>query len=206
MSLSTDTYYTLAEISEGIYKEKGSKFIAYAVPCYSEEEAKNYLEQWRKEHHQSRHVCYAYRFGLDKTIYRANDDGEPSNSAGTPILGQIQSFDLTNILIGVVRYFGGTKLGVGGLIHAYKTAAKEAIEAGKITKQQVFKRFQLEFTYDEMPAVMSYCKQQNAHIQEQLFDLTCRLILAIPLSKSTYFELEIPEKVTVKPLNEIPYL
>lgn len=206
MSLAPDQYYTVAALAEGIYKEKGSKFIGYVVPCYSEEEAKTWLEQWRKAHHQARHVCYAYRFGLDKTIYRANDDGEPSNSAGTPILGQIQSFDLTNVLIGVVRYFGGTKLGVGGLIHAYKTAAREAIEAGTIVQQQVFQQYQLDFTYDEMPAVMSYCKQQNAQIQEQLFDLSCRLILAVPLSKSSPFENEIPEKVTIIPLNEIPYL
>ena len=92
------TYHTIANISEGIYKEKGSKFIAYAVACYSEEEAKQFLETWRKSHHQARHVCYAYRFGVDKKVFRANDDGEPNNSAGVPILGQIQSFDLTNIL------------------------------------------------------------------------------------------------------------
>ena len=128
MSLKS-TYFTVKRRSEGTYKEKGSKFIGIAVPCWNEDEAKNYLSEWRKEHHQARHLCYAYRFGLSGDIYRANDDGEPNNSAGAPILGQIQSFELSNVLIGVVRYYGGTKLGVGGLINAYRTAAKEAIEA-----------------------------------------------------------------------------
>ncbi|MFN6013681.1 MAG: IMPACT family protein, partial [Flavobacteriales bacterium] len=116
MSELRTTYRTLDELSMGIYKEKGSKFIGLAIACYTEAEAKVYLEKWRKEHYQSRHLCYAYRFGVDKQLYRANDDGEPNNSAGAPILGQIQSFDLSNVLIGVVRYYGGTKLGVGGLI------------------------------------------------------------------------------------------
>src|SRR3989338_10257684 len=119
------TYLTLETLSEGVYKEKGSKFIGLAQACYSEEEAKDLLAQWKNEHHQARHLCYAYRFGVHKDVWRANDDGEPSNSAGPPILGQIDAFDLSNVLIGVVRYFGGTKLGVGGLIAAYRAAAKE---------------------------------------------------------------------------------
>lgn len=181
-----DSYKTLESLSEGIYKEKGSKFIAYAVPCYSEQEAKDYLQTWRKQHHQSRHVCYAYRFGLKKEIVRANDDGEPSNSAGAPILGQIQSFDLTNVLIGVVRYFGGTKLGVGGLIHAYKTAAREAIEYGNIIEKQVFEHLNVKFGYAAMPEVMNVVKTHQIQIESQVFEDTCLLQLALPLDKKTY--------------------
>lgn len=180
MSNTVDTYYTLVDFSEGLYKEKGSKFIAYAVPCTTEEEAKEFLQEWRKAHHQARHVCYAYRFGLDKSIYRANDDGEPSNSAGQPILGQIQSYDLTNVLIGVVRYFGGTKLGVGGLITAYRAAAKDAIENGKIVEKQVFQNFQLNFPYDSLPEVMSVSKLLDLTQSHQVFDLDCSLQLAVP--------------------------
>lgn len=193
-----DTYKTLETLSEGLYKEKGSKFIAYAAPCFSEDEAKIHLENWRKEHHQARHVCYAYRFGLDKSVYRANDDGEPSNSAGQPILGQIQSFDLTNILIGVVRYFGGTKLGVGGLVTAYKTAAKDAIENGKIVERKVFQHYRLTFSYNDMPEIMAFCKQKNWQTSNQNFDLNCNLDVAIPLDevqlfheKVKFLELEI---------------
>lgn len=182
-----DTYLTLAAQSEGLYKEKGSKFIAYAIPCYSEEEVKEHLNNWRKEHHQARHVCYAYRLGLDKSIFRANDDGEPSNSAGQPILGQIQSFNLTNILIAVVRYFGGTKLGVGGLIVAYKTAAKEAIEAGKIIEKQVYQNYLLSFQYDALPEVMSICKQMNLMQSEQQFDIQCSLKVSVPVNDVPLF-------------------
>jgi uncharacterized YigZ family protein len=177
-----DTYFTLKELSEGLYKEKGSKFIAYAVPCFSEADAKVFLQNWKKEHHQARHVCYAYRFGLDKSVFRANDDGEPSNSAGQPILGQIQSFDLTNILIGVVRYFGGTKLGVGGLITAYKTAAKEAIENGEIVEKHVFQNYRLSFQYDSLPQIMTICKHLNLTQSNQQFDSNCSLTIAVPLN------------------------
>ena len=122
------TYKTLENLSEGLYKEKGSKFIGYATPCYNELEAKEFLNSWKKDNNQARHLCYAYRFGLTNFTTRTNDDGEPSNSAGMPIYGQLQSFNVTNILVVVVRYFGGTKLGVGGLIKAYKNGAKLALE------------------------------------------------------------------------------
>lgn len=175
-------------LSEGIYKEKGSKFIGYAVACYSEDEAKIHLAEWKKMHHQARHVCYAYRFGLDKKVFRANDDGEPSNSAGIPILGQIQSFDLSNVLIGVVRYFGGTKLGVGGLIQAYKAAAKEAIEEGKIIEKQVFEHFEIKFTYNEMPEIMSLVKNHHLTIEKQDFAENCLLQIAVPFVKSAFVQ------------------
>ena len=184
-----NTYKTVSGISESLYKEKGSKFIAYAVPCETEDEAKIHLEEWRKQHHQARHVCYAYRFGISGDVYRANDDGEPSNSAGQPILGQILSFELTNILIGVVRYFGGTKLGVGGLITAYKTAAKEALEAATIIEKEVLLHLNFEFTYEEMPSIMSILKQANTTIKTQQFDLKCTLIAAInPNEKESFLE------------------
>lgn len=191
-------YRTLNEISEGLYKEKGSKFIAYAVECYSEEEAKKYLETWRKDHHQARHVCYAYRFGVNKDIYRANDDGEPNNSAGIPILGQIQSFDLTNILIGVVRYFGGTKLGVGGLITAYKESAKDAIENGKIVEKEIFEWVQLKFEYSDMPSIMSFVKQNSIEVKEQKFEIDCELVLKLPILKKEIFKIELNDYKSLK--------
>lgn len=192
------TYHTVANISEGIYKEKGSKFIAYAVACYSEEEAKQFLDNWRKSHHQARHVCYAYRFGVDKKVFRANDDGEPNNSAGVPILGQIQSFDLTNVLIGVVRYFGGTKLGVGGLITAYKEAAKEAIQEAEIIELEIFEWVNLKFSYEDMPSVMSLVKQKGLVIHEQLFDLDCKLKLNLPLQNKDLLKNEFEKFSSVE--------
>lgn len=184
----TDTYKTIESLSEGLYKEKGSKFIGYAVSCYSEQEAKVFLNEWRKAHHQSRHLCYAYRFGLKKDVFRANDDGEPSNSAGAPILGQIQSFDLTNVLVGVIRYFGGTKLGVGGLIHAYRTAAKEAIVSGLIIEKQVFEHVVLKFSYNEMPEIMSFVKSHQLSIEKQDFTESCILNVALPLDRADFLK------------------
>lgn len=187
--MSKETKYrTLEGLSEGMYKEKGSKFIAYAAPCFSEEEAKILMTEWRKSHHQARHLCYAFRFGADKKVYRANDDGEPNNSAGAPILGQIQSFDLSNVLIGVVRYFGGTKLGVGGLIHAYKTAAKEAIENGVIVEKELKEQFELSFTYHEVPFVMSLVKQMDLQVLNTDFQLDCKLTVEIALDRSEQFK------------------
>lgn len=178
---SSSTYLTLKHQSEGLYKEKGSKFIGIAVPCYNEEDAKSFLEGWRQEHHQARHVCYAYRFGVKKEVYRANDDGEPNNSAGAPILGQIESYDLTNILIGVVRYYGGTKLGVGGLINAYRTAAKEAIENGEIVELELFYWAHLSFDYVDMPQVMNVLKKANIDIEAKSFEVACEVVVKISL-------------------------
>lgn len=174
-------YKTLKQQSEGLYKEKGSKFIAYAVACYTEEEAKEFLEKWRKEHYQSRHLCWAYRFGLDKKQFRVNDDGEPSNSAGAPILGQIQSFDLTNVLIGVVRYFGGVKLGVGGLIHAYREAAIDALQQAEIVEIEVFHHIRATFDYSVMPDVMNWLKRMNIDYSNQQFELNCNIDMKFPL-------------------------
>ncbi len=178
----TFTYKTLDKLSEGLYKEKGSKFIAYASPCNNENEAKELLLEWKKEHHQARHLCYAYRFGVNQYSTRANDDGEPSNSAGAPILGQIQSFELTNVLIGVIRYFGGTKLGVGGLITAYKSASKDAIDNGKIITKELETKVELNFPYEKLPQIMSIVKNHNLQITYQDFQLHCALHLLFPQS------------------------
>ncbi len=187
------TYKTVKQQSEGLYKEKGSKFIAYAVSCYTEEEAKEYLEKWRKEHYQSRHVCWAYRFGLDKKQFRANDDGEPSNSAGAPILGQIQSFDLTNVLIGVVRYFGGVKLGVGGLIHAYREAASDALQQAKIIEIEVFHHIRATFNYETMPEVMNWLKRMNIEYSNQQFELDCKIEMKFPLDKISELKVQLED-------------
>lgn len=165
--------------SDGQYKEKKSKFIGLAINCEEEEEAKQILKKWRNTHHQAGHLCYAYRFGIKKDVFRSNDDGEPSNSAGPPILGQIKSFDLTNVLIGVVRYYGGVNLGVGGLINAYRTAAKEAIENGIIITEIVKDHFELYFDYVDMPLIMSDVKESDAIIKKQIFEKDCALHIAI---------------------------
>lgn len=187
------TYNTLKLRTEGLYKEKGSKFIGIAQSCYSEEEAKELLSEWKKEHHQAGHLCYAYRFGKELTVFRANDDGEPSNSAGAPILGQIQSFGLTNVLIGVVRYYGGTKLGVGGLINAYRTAAKEALEKNEIIEVEVFHHFRLIFDYPIMSDIMNWLKKSNLDYKNQLFEVNCQLEVAFPLLRSEQLLAELNE-------------
>ena len=174
-----------------MYKEKGSKFIGIAVACYNEDESKTFIEEWKKEHHQARHLCYAYRFGMDMNVYRANDDGEPNNSAGAPILGQIDSFELTNVLIGVVRYYGGTKLGVGGLINAYRTAAKEALLNGIIIEKEIFEWIQLKFTYQDMPQVMNVLKKHNLETKDTKFEVSCELTTNLDLKKNTEIKKEL---------------
>ncbi len=196
------TYKTLTNLSEGLYKEKGSKFIGYATACYNESEAKEFLTTWKKENHQARHLCYAYRFGVTNYIIRANDDGEPSNSAGIPILGQIQSFELTNVLIGVVRYFGGTKLGVGGLITAYKSAAKDAIENGIIIEKELQTTVEILFPYEKLPNIMGLLKNIEVQIKTQDFNLDCRLEIQFPKSK----ELTLFNNLKNIPLVEINIL
>jgi len=179
-------YRTVDKLTEGFYKEKNSKFIAYAIACYSENDVKNNLDIWRKKHPQAGHLCYAYRLGLEGAKYRANDDGEPSNSAGAPILGQIDSFNLTNVLIGVVRYYGGVNLGVGGLITAYRSVAKDAIENGEIVELEVHQWFTITFNYEDMPHVMNFLKKQNIPISEKKFEIDCELKIELPLSISDH--------------------
>jgi len=184
-------YNTLEKKSTGLYKEKGSKFIGIVQACYDESEAKTLLEKWKNEHHQARHLCYAYRFGVDKKKYRANDDGEPNNSAGAPILGQIESFDLTNVLIGVVRYYGGTKLGVGGLINAYRTAAKDAIRNGEIVELEVHQWVKLTFDYTDMPHIMNLIKKNNVSMSDKIFEENCGLTLQLKLEVADFILKEL---------------
>jgi uncharacterized YigZ family protein len=162
-----DEYKTLQEISEGLYKEKGSKFIAIATPAATFDEVKLQLELLRKRYHDARHHCYAYRLGEEPFEIRFSDDGEPSGTAGKPIFGQIQSFDLTNVLITVIRYFGNVKLGTGGLIRAYRAAARDAIENGKIIKKTWLTNFEIQFNYLQMNDVMHIIKDENLRIVSQ---------------------------------------
>jgi uncharacterized YigZ family protein len=173
-----DTYKTLKEASKEIlFKEKNSKFFGYAFPVSSEEEIKKHIEHLKKEHFSARHWCYAYQIGIEKTHYRANDDGEPNNSAGMPIYGQIQSFEVTNVLVVVVRYFGGVKLGVGGLISAYKVAAQMALEESEIIEKTIDKYFALSFNYAHMNKVMRIIKEKNLSIVSQKMEMDCEIII-----------------------------
>jgi len=174
-----DTYLTLKSQSQGLYKEKGSKFLAFAYPVESEQETKEILETLKKQYHDARHHCYAYILGKDGQDFRANDDGEPGHSAGDPILGQIRSNNLTNTLIVVIRYFGGTKLGVGGLITAYKTAAAEAIAANEIITAVVTERVSFEFDYPNMNEVMRLTKALDLKIMDQHFDNRCSMTVEV---------------------------
>ena len=176
-------YLSIAKISEGFYKEKGSKFYAFAVPCKTEEEVKTFIQAKRKEHHQAVHVCSAFRLGSDKKLYRSSDDGEPSNSAGPPILGQIQSFDVSNVLIAVVRYYGGTNLGVGGLITAYRSAAKDAMEQAEIIECEEEAIWELQFSYADMPHVMKTLKAHPCTILKQELGDSGMVEVSIPLSQ-----------------------
>jgi uncharacterized YigZ family protein len=176
-------YLSIAKISEGFYKEKGSKFYAFAVPCKTEDEVKSFIQAKRKEHHQAVHVCSAFRLGSDKKMYRSSDDGEPSNSAGPPILGQIQSFDLSNVLIAVVRYYGGTNLGVGGLITAYRTAAKDALEQAQIIECEEEVVWELQFSYADLPQVMKSLKSFPCRILTQELSEIGKISVSIPLSQ-----------------------
>ncbi|MDE5421859.1 YigZ family protein [Ancylomarina sp. DW003] len=181
--MQTDSYKTIQTVSEGIYKEKGSKFITYAFPVSCEEDIKAAIDKLKKDYYDARHHCYAYMLGADKKNFRANDDGEPSSTAGKPILGQILSSELTNILIVVVRYFGGTKLGVSGLIHAYKTAAFDAISNAEIIEKTVNDIYDIHFDYLVMNDVMRIIKEEQSLQIDQDFNLTCRITLSIRQSE-----------------------
>ena len=184
--------------SEGFYAEKGSKFIGIALPCSSADQAKELLEAARKEHPKAGHFCYAYRFGLNGDQYRANDDGEPSNSAGAPILGQLQSFEITNVLIIVLRYYGGTKLGVGGLINAYRTGAKEAILAGKIVEREVYEWININFEYPDMPTVMNLIKKHQLEMVEHEFEISCRIKTNLRINFAQEIKAELNSLDSVK--------
>ncbi len=175
-----DTYKTIqTEGEEVLFKDRNSKFFGYTFPVSSEEEVKNIIENLKKRHHSARHWCYAWQIGTENIRYRINDDGEPSNSAGQPIYGQIQSFEVTNILIVVVRYFGGIKLGVGGLINAYRTTAQLALEASKITQKTINLDYLISFEYKDMNKVMRIIKENNLKITKQELKLDCKIYISV---------------------------
>ena len=174
-----DTYLTISRTSEGIYKEKMSKILAFAIPVSSVEDVKKQLEKYQKEYYDARHVCWAYMLGPQRTDCRSNDNGEPSGTAGKPILGQINSAGLTDILIVVVRYFGGIKLGTSGLIVAYREAASEAIAANEIIERQVEDEVHFGFEYPLMNEVMRIVKEEGPTIVSQIFDMDCEMTLRI---------------------------
>ena len=176
----SDTYKTIESPSdELLFKEKNSKFFGYAFPIKNEDEVKPIIDVLRKKHFGAGHFCYAFQIGTDKINFRANDDGEPSNTAGMPIYGQIQSFGLTNVLVVVVRFFGGTKLGVGGLITAYKTAAQMVLETTNIIEKTINIHFVITFDYKNMNKVMRIIKEKNIDIINQKMELSCKIEIAI---------------------------
>lgn len=176
----SDTYKTIDQPGkESLYKEKGSKFYGYTFPVKNEEEIEAALGQLREKHHKARHHCYAWQLGTEEIQYRVNDDGEPSNSAGMPIYGQIQAFEVTNILIVSVRYFGGVKLGVGGLVTAYKTSARLALEASDIRTKTIDVDFRIHFDYPEMSIVMETINRENLKITHQNLGLDCQIFIRV---------------------------
>ncbi|MEN3322455.1 YigZ family protein [Mariniflexile soesokkakense] len=197
-----DTYKTIETSTEGIlFKEKNSKFFGYAFPVLNEDDVKLHIETLKKEHHAARHWCYAYQLGTETIYYRTNDDGEPSNSAGMPIYGQIQSFEVTNILIVVVRYFGGVKLGVGGLISAYRATAQLTLEALSIVEKTINIDFLITFDYKNMNTVMRIIKEKKLNITNQKLELNCQITISVRKKEAAFvfetfyhlFEIDIKE-------------
>jgi uncharacterized YigZ family protein len=196
--MESDSYLTIENPSEGLFKDKGSRFLSFSFPVQTEDEIHKILENSRKKYHDAHHHCYAWRLGADMNHFRVNDDGEPGNSAGKPILGQIQSFQLTNLLIIVVRYFGGTLLGVGGLIHAYKTASMYAIKNAKIIKQYIYIKYRLNFNYEDMNLVMSVIKDMDLKPWGQKFEMECKLNLKVRKSEEKYLLNAFRQESSVK--------
>lgn len=189
--MAVDSFLTIQQPAEGIFKEKGSKFLAFAIPVQTEDQIKVELELLKKKYFDARHHCYAWILGPDKNRYRANDDGEPNHSAGDPILGQIRSHNLTDVLVVVVRYFGGTKLGVSGLIQAYRTAANEALGQAVIVNKEVLSFFTLQFDYEATPEIMRLVKEFEITIISQVYNTTTFLTCSV----KQRLELELKEKL-----------
>ena len=181
--LEEDIYKTIDVAGEGIYSEKRSKFLAFAIPVQTLDDVKREVEAYQKKYYDARHVCYAYRLGERRELFRANDNGEPSGTAGKPILGQIDSRELTNVLVIVVRYFGGIKLGTSGLIVAYKAAAAEALDATEHVEKTINGEILLKFSYPLLNDVLRIVKEENPRIVEQIFDNECVVRLSIRLSR-----------------------
>jgi uncharacterized YigZ family protein len=197
-----DTYKTILHPSaEVLFKDKNSKFYGYAFPITAEDQVKEHINALKKAHRSARHWCYAYQIGTEKVKFRVNDDGEPSNSAGNPIYGQIQSFGVTNVLIVIVRYFGGVKLGVGGLINAYRTAAKMAMEGAEIVECTVDKAFKLTFGYKDLSMVMRIIRINKFRLLDQNLDTDCELEISVRKNRAhlvsekfdPYFEITVEE-------------
>lgn len=199
-----DLYKTITTPSiETLFKDRNSKFYGYAFPVNEETSIKDFLEFLRKKHHTARHFCYAWQLGTESVRFRANDDGEPSNSAGMPIYGQIQSFEVTNILVVSVRYFGGTKLGVGGLINAYRASARLTLESSVIEEKTIDESFQLNFQYDLMSKVLRILKENSITIKRQKLEMDCEMIIAVRKSHTQKIVkiFETLYKVEIKQLN-----
>jgi len=177
--VAEDTYKTIDSASEGAYRDRASKFLAFAFPVISEEEIRENLNSLKKKYFDANHHCFAWRLGADKKRYRTCDDGEPSNTAGMPIFGQIQSNDLTDVLVVVIRYFGGTKLGVSGLINAYRTAASEALHKCRIVEKTVNWSYEIRFSYNAMNEVMRIIKEEDLKMTNQNFDLNCSIKISV---------------------------
>lgn len=200
--MNLESYQTIEKESEGLYKEKGSKFFAFASPVDTEEDFKLFINRLKKDHHQARHHCYAFVMKPDKSFFRYSDDGEPNGTAGAPIYGQIQSFNVTNVAIVVVRYFGGTKLGVGGLIQAYKEAAKLALENSTIITKEITTSFSIVFPYDEMNFVMGAIKKFDGNVKKQEFDISCTLNVEVGINLASQFKdsFSLKESIKIKEL------
>lgn len=200
-----DAYLTISKLSEGIYKEKGSKFLAFACPIYSEDDFKEFIQQLKNDYHDARHHCYAFRLGLTENEYRYSDDGEPNNSAGKPIYGQLLSNNITNVAVVVVRYFGGTKLGVGGLITAYKEATADAIRNANIISKTVDHYYQLLFDYPVMSEVMNFIKLHQLNVSHQVFEHSCLIEFNIRITEAENIitELEKIEGIQLKLIKTI---
>lgn len=200
--LEEDIYKTIDVAGEGIYSEKRSKFLAFAIPVQSLEDVKREVEFYQKKYYDARHVCYAYRLGEKRELFRANDNGEPSGTAGKPILGQIDSRELTNVLVIVVRYFGGIKLGTSGLIVAYKAAAAEALDATEHIEKTINGEILLKFSYPLLNDVLRIVKEENPRIVEQIFDNECVVRLSIRLSRMPRLR-ERYEKLVIDSRNDL---
>lgn len=193
-----ENYFTISKAVESLYKEKGSKFLSFLYPVTSVDEVKEILTQLKKKYYDATHHCYAYIIGADKEQFRMNDDGEPSSTAGKPIYGQLQSNNLTNVLLVVVRYFGGTKLGVSGLIKAYKESSAECIAQAEIIEKQVKNKYCIYFAYEDINLVMNILKQNNAEQKHQIFDLNCQIEVLVEKRNVSKFENSIPPTSTIK--------
>lgn len=182
--MADDTYKTITGVVDSCYTEKRSRFIAYAVPVRTVEEVKEQVDKFKKQYYDARHVCWAYMLGPDRSTFRANDDGEPSGTAGKPILGQINSLELTDILVVVIRYFGGIKLGTGGLVVAYRAAAAEALSLAEIEERTVDEEITVQFEYPFMNGIMRIIKEDNPEVLSQSFDMNCEMTLRIRKSEA----------------------